>query len=260
VIVAAAGLYPEMAPGDRQEHPSSSIRSCFRRSPHSGRGRPASAPDELRTCPARRFRVALQPLTAMLSNDNGISSTRVRSLHAALEVVRSDGIEGLTTRAIARRSGLTQPAIYRHFAGVDDLARETLGSIRALFLERLQRTAEDGTAGDRLMGALEAFRAFAIEEPRLYDALFLQFADRARAPLPAGPSPGASIFGLLVERVAACIREGTIQSERPVAAALSLAAHVQGLILLHRQGRFGSKERFSQVYRRSMQHLLRGLG
>src|SRR5688572_30492269 len=41
--------------------------------------------------------------------------TRVRSLEAALEVVRAEGIGELTTRAIARRSGLTQPAIYRHF-------------------------------------------------------------------------------------------------------------------------------------------------
>jgi AcrR family transcriptional regulator len=195
----------------------------------------------------------------MLSTDNP-KTTRERSLRAALDVVRSDGIQELTTRAIARRSGLTQPAIYRHFEGKDDLVREVLGEIRALFYFRLERsTIGSGAADDRLLAAMDAFRDFAIDEPRLYDALFFQTSDGAPQPPPVDPARGGNIFGFLVERVAEAAKSGHLRSEGPVSSALSLAAHAQGLVLLYRQGRFGSRERFAEFYRRSMADLLRGM-
>jgi AcrR family transcriptional regulator len=196
-------------------------------------------------------------MTAMLSHDN--PSTRERSVRAALEVVRHDGIQELTTRAIARRSGLTQPAIYRYFAAKEELVSEVLGEIRTLFYVRLERVASARTAESRLVGALEAFRDFAIEEPRLYDALFFQTAENVPLPPPIDRGRGGNIFGFLVERVSECASEGTLRRERPVAAALSLAAHAQGLVLLYRQGRFGSKERFTEFYRKSIKDLMRGL-
>lgn len=179
---------------------------------------------------------------------------------AALDVVREEGIERLTTRAIARRSGLTQPAIYRHFAGKDDLVRTALGEIRSLFFERLERAGERGPPEARLLGAMEAFRDFAIDEPRLYDALFFQTGEEAPAPPPVGRGGEGNIFGFLVERVTECGGAGILRKEGPVGIALSLAAHAQGLVLLYRQGRFGSPERFADFYRRSVGDLVRGLG
>lgn len=194
----------------------------------------------------------------MLSLDN--LPTRERSLQAAVEVVREVGIGEVTTRAIAGVSGLTQPAIYRHFAGKEELVSEVLGEIRRAFYERMERAGSEGNARQRLMGALGAFRDFAIDEPRLYDALFFQTADGAVQPPPLEPEKGGNIFGLLVERVAECGRTGVIRSGGPVGSALSLAAHAQGLILLYRQGRFGSKERFGAFYEKSMGELMAGMG
>lgn len=195
--------------------------------------------------------------STMLSYDN--LPTRERSIRAALDVVREEGVQELTTRAIARRSGLTQPAIYRYFAGKDALVSEVLGEIRSLFYERLERTSEVRDPEARLMAALGAFRDFAMDEPRLYDALFLQTADSVPAPPPVDPRQGGNIFGFLVERVSECSRAGLVRGDGLVAVALSLAAHAQGLILLYRQGRFGSRDRFSEFFRRSSADLLRGL-
>jgi AcrR family transcriptional regulator len=191
----------------------------------------------------------------MLSTDN--HTTRDRSLRAAVQVVRDAGIHELTTRAIARRSGLTQPAIYRHFAGKQELVREVMGEVRELFFARLSRAGGEGGGKDRLISALEVFRDFAIEEPRLYDALFLQTADSGSVAVAGGR--GGNILGVLVDRVAECGREGSLRSGGPVAMALSLAAHAQGLVLLYRQGRFGSSDRFSHFYRRSIEDLLAGM-
>lgn len=192
----------------------------------------------------------------MLSLDN--LSTRERSLRAAVEVVRHEGLHALTTRAIARRSGLTQPAIYRHFRGKEELVRDVLGEIRALFYERLAGVGGSDPR-ERVLAGLDQFRDFAIDEPRLYDALFLQVGDGAAVPRPVDPSREGNIFSRLVELVRACAAAGVIQDRGPVATALGLAGHAQGLVLLYRQGRFGSKERFAEFYRRSIEDLLRGL-
>ncbi len=186
-------------------------------------------------------------------------STRERSLTAALDVVREVGLTELSTRAISRKSGLTQPAIYRHFTGVDELIRETLAKIRDLFVERLSAGGGRGEARSDLIGALDAFRDFAIDEPRLYDALFLRTDGVLPTPAPADGARNQNIFTFVAERVSACSREGVIRESGPVASALSLVAHAQGLILLYRQGRFASKERFSEFYAKSMEDLLRGL-
>ena len=193
----------------------------------------------------------------MLSIDN--LPTRERSLMAAVQVVREEGIHELTTRAIARHSGLTQPAIYRHFAGKDDLVSEVLGEIRMRFYERMEAGSQGADARQRLLGAMRSFRDFAIDEPRLYDALFFQTADAAVQPPPVDPEKGGNIFGFLVERVTECAREGVVRSSGPVGVALSLAAHAQGLILLYRQGRFGSKERFAEFFARSVGDVVRGM-
>jgi hypothetical protein len=103
------------------------------------------------------------------------------------------------------------------------------------------------------------FRDFAIEEPRLYDALFLQIGEAGHLPAATNGSRGLNIFAQLVERVTACARQGVIRESGPVSSALSLIAHAQGLILMYRQGRFGSKERFAETYTRSIEDLLRGL-
>ncbi len=188
-----------------------------------------------------------------------VNRTRERSLDAAVEAVREVGLSELTTRSIARRSGLTQPAIYRHFSGVDELIRETLGRVRELFVARLEGSVGDGGAKEELMRVLEVFRDFAIEEPLLYDALFLQIGDQTPLPVSKGSPGGQNIFAHLVERVAECSRQGIIREDRPVASALTLIAHAQGLILLYRQGRFGSKERFAEAYTKSIEDHLRGL-
>ncbi|MDX2379233.1 MAG: WHG domain-containing protein [Acidimicrobiia bacterium] len=89
---------------------------------------------------------------------------------AAIEMLPDTGLDGLTLTGLAERLGVSQPAMYRHLDGVDDLWRE-------LGLEGRNRLAE--TLGEAAMGrsgveAVEAtayaWRAFATESPELYAA------------------------------------------------------------------------------------------
>ena len=152
----------------------------------------------------------------------------------------------------ALRRGVRSP---QTTLSVDELVGETLAAIRTLFYERMQAAGSSGGGPkERLIRTLDAFRDFAIDEPRLYDALFLNPGvariDRSR---------GQNIFAFVVDRVADCARDGQIRESGPVGSALKLIALVQGLVLLYRQGRFGSKERFSEAYSRSVEDMMGGL-
>ena len=73
----------------------------------------------------------------------------------------------------------------------------------------------------------------------------------------AGKSAG---FRHLRDVVAEGMARGALRAEEPADVALSVYAHMHGLIMLHFAGRFGDDDAlFTSFFRRSMEHLLTGL-
>ncbi len=93
---------------------------------------------------------------------------------ARRQLVR-DGPAGISLRAIARELGLTAPALYRYFPSLDaligalvaDLYDELRGA-----LEQAMRPLPADAIGRRLNTASHAFRAWAIEHPAEFAAVF----------------------------------------------------------------------------------------
>ncbi len=199
----------------------------------------------------------------MLSTDN---SLRRRAIDAALAVLRESGPEGLSTRAVAERAGVTQPALYRHFENKDALVREVMREVRARFRDRFLDALESApTARERLLAGMDAFRAFSVEEPGLYDALFAT-PPRLRPTSRDSPEPtssgGASrdhSFGLLVDRVAEVVAEGQLRTMEASSVALMFAALGRGLVSLYRRGRYASDDAYAAHFRAACEALLRGL-
>jgi AcrR family transcriptional regulator len=190
----------------------------------------------------------------MLSSDN---SPRQRAIAAAVQVLREQGPEGFSTRAVAERAGVTQPALYRHFADKEALLGEVMREARARFRDRFLDAVEAApSARTRLLAALDAFRSFSAEEPGLHDALF-------STPPKGGAEAAGSrdgIFGLLVDRVAEAIAERELAAPDATSAALMLAALARGLASLHRRGRFGSEAQYADFFRAACETMLRGFG
>jgi AcrR family transcriptional regulator len=92
---------------------------------------------------------------------------------AALKEIAKSGPEGFSLREVARRAGVSPPAVYRHFADKDAL----LAAVAADCWERIgaeMQAAIDATPDD----ALERFRAtgiayvtFAVEHPEHFRAM-----------------------------------------------------------------------------------------
>lgn len=89
---------------------------------------------------------------------------------AAATLVDGEGIDALNLTRVAEVLGVSQPALYNHVGGADDLLRRLALLARQLLLHRLQ-VAAVGRAGDDAVAAVAgAWRAFVREHPGLYAA------------------------------------------------------------------------------------------
>ncbi|MEW6564653.1 MAG: TetR/AcrR family transcriptional regulator [Spirochaetota bacterium] len=67
------------------------------------------------------------------------NETKQRILHTALEICATEGFEGLTVEKLARRLGLTKPALYHYFKNKDDI----LIHLTLQYLERANKEIQN---------------------------------------------------------------------------------------------------------------------
>ncbi|MFY1574655.1 TetR/AcrR family transcriptional regulator [Verrucosispora sp. WMMD703] len=93
---------------------------------------------------------------------------------AARELAEAEGWEAVTTRRLAERVEYSQPVLYSHFNGKDDIMRavalEGFGELAA----RLRRARLTDPASPAALHAVcRAYLEFATEQPALYQAMFM---------------------------------------------------------------------------------------
>ena len=91
-----------------------------------------------------------------------------RIVDAAAQILDDEGLDQLTTINVARRLGVTQPALYRHVDGLDEL--RSLVAVRgATKLSEQIAAAVAGRSGDEaLFAAAQAYRANVRRHPARY--------------------------------------------------------------------------------------------
>jgi AcrR family transcriptional regulator len=174
-------------------------------------------------------------------------SPRERLLQAARDVVATDGLEGLTLRAIARRAGVSHGAPLRHFPTLASLLAAVAADGFARLMSAIDNdvaAAERSTAdaGDvldprqRLAVAGRAYIAFARAEPGVYAVMFRP--DRVDVSDPGYVSQGGASFRQLVALVEAAQADGWRPDDRPEELAAALWAQVHGVADLTLHGAF----------------------
>lgn len=86
---------------------------------------------------------------------------------AALEIVETDGAE-LTLSAIARRLDVTQPALYYHLAGIDDVLRWVGIAVRQELTADLATATIGRARSDAVRSVAQAWRNFGTRRPAAY--------------------------------------------------------------------------------------------
>jgi AcrR family transcriptional regulator len=187
------------------------------------------------------------------------ASTRERILVAARDLFLETGAEGVTMRAVAARVGVTPMALYRHFSSRAVLLEAVIEQGHAIFLGYLQRALAEPTAAARLARSGDAYLRFALEHARDYAIMFMKpLHDKGKHKPPLWRD--VATFRFLVDRVRECAGDGTLRVGDPEEAALTLWAHVHGLMSLYLAGKLHLDEKaFRTLYGRSLAYLIHGL-
>jgi len=102
-------------------------------------------------------------------------------IEATIALIVARATQGFTLSEAARQAGVTPAAIYRHFAGRDDLVAEAARQGYELFAAMLSEVRETPGA-PRVRAMAQAYLAFAEAHPGHYVAMFESSIDLARRP------------------------------------------------------------------------------
>jgi AcrR family transcriptional regulator len=122
-------------------------------------------------------------------------STRRQILDVAWDLVRAEGLAGLSLRDLAKRVGMQAPSLYAYFESKSAIYDAMFKEGFEAFLERV-RDVTDVVAG------AEAFADFCTEDTARYQLLF-QRTIPGFEPSPAAYAPSLEVLVLARERLAA---------------------------------------------------------
>jgi AcrR family transcriptional regulator len=179
---------------------------------------------------------------------------------AARRLLDKDGAEAVTMRRVASAVGITPMAIYRHYADRTALLNALADVGFRELAARLTKARVSGSIEERLVRMAEIYLDHALENPRLFELMFLERRAGARR-FPRDFKKGHSPTANLLEQI---VREGMerreLRKDDPWEITFEMGALSHGLVMLYLGGRLSpSVARFRAFYRRSFRRYLRGL-
>lgn len=170
-------------------------------------------------------------------------------VQTAVALGREKGPDGIVIREVARRTGVSHNAAYRHFADRDDLLREVARVGLAELAEAMQRRERRIRVKDpvararrRLREVGKAYVEYALAEPGLFSVAF------------TGVTLGDLIgpYQLLTDALDDCLEVGFLPPAKRPGAELTCWAVVHGFAMLYGAGPLreaSAKERTADLER-----------
>jgi AcrR family transcriptional regulator len=188
-------------------------------------------------------------------------STRQRIAQAARRILDEQGSDAVTMRRVAQRVSITPMAIYRHFKAREDLLTALADAGFQELATKIARKPFSGSVSERLAKMAEIYLDHALDNPRLFELMFLKARRGARRyprDFKAGRSPTAS---LMVQVVREGMASGKFITDNAWEIVFEMGALSHGLIMLYLGGRIEVRATgFRALYRRSFKRYLRGIG
>jgi AcrR family transcriptional regulator len=152
---------------------------------------------------------------------------REEIIEQAMAVVDAEGDDALSVRGLARKLGVSAPALYEYIESRDELLR--LLAQRGYDELADRREGLDGSPTEWLWQAGRVYVAFAVERPNLF-ALMHRFGPGAILGEAGGEHPAATaLFDEGIDRIRAAVTAGELRGEDPVELAVALWAAAHGV-------------------------------
>ncbi|MEL7257542.1 MAG: TetR/AcrR family transcriptional regulator [Pseudomonadota bacterium] len=184
-------------------------------------------------------------------------------VEAALTLIEAKGPTGFTLSEAAKQAGVTPAAVYRHFAGREDLIAEAARQGYVIFAEAMEQAYESGqpSALSSLEATGRAYLTFARDHAGHYIAMFESGVSVNRTPELAAISGRARA---VLERAADALSRHIPPGQRPPPSMVS--AHIwalsHGVVELFARNSPGTQAPFSpeDLLESGIGVYLRGLG
>ncbi|GHJ49593.1 TetR family transcriptional regulator [Catellatospora sp. TT07R-123] len=152
-------------------------------------------------------------------------------VEAALALVDEQGAGALTLAAVAARTGVATPSLYKHVRGLDALEQLVSAAVTEQFAGVLERAAAGRAGADALRAVAAAYRAYAHDLPGRYP-----FAQR----VPDQADPAHAAAGQrAVGAIFAVLHGYGIEGDAAVDATRMLRSTLHGFVSLELAGGFG---------------------
>jgi AcrR family transcriptional regulator len=212
------------------------------------------------TCPhAEAPMASSRPAARTASRPYHHGNLRRALLDEALATIRTDGVSGLTLRAIGTRLGVSRTALYRHFADkralLSAVATEGFRTLR----QELLTAWEGGGRGDTAFHAMGvAYVRFAVANPSHYRVMFGGFVDpEVQDPELGAEAQGA--FQALVDALATLQRDAVFRRDDTVLMARYVWALVHGIAMLGIDGQLRGPGGVEELMRYAFERLRTGI-
>ncbi|MGY1837049.1 TetR/AcrR family transcriptional regulator [Blastococcus sp. SYSU DS0510] len=136
---------------------------------------------------------------------------------------REGSIAAVSLRGVAREAGVSAPAVYGHFADLDELLRAVLDEgfeqLRSAVLEAVERESDPVR---RLLAGCRTYVLAGLAAPARYRAMFG----------PRKPDSAEMAFAVLVQGIEACVGAGRSRSLDPREEATLVWTALHGVVTL----------------------------
>jgi AcrR family transcriptional regulator len=149
----------------------------------------------------------------------------------ARRILHHHGLEALTLRAVARATGVSQTAPYRHFPDRRALMAAVAATGFRELHEAMASALEGGGGREGFKGVALAYVAFARKHPSLYRVMFGPEVANTED-LPELREVSRAALGFVQHGVAQLQAAGAVRAGDPAGMALALWASLHGLVLL----------------------------
>jgi AcrR family transcriptional regulator len=167
----------------------------------------------------------------------GLSTQAV--VDAALGIVDEQGLDALTLAAVASRTGVAAPSLYKHIGGLGELRTLVHRRVLAEMTEHFAAAVIGRSGDDAVTGLLRAYREYVRCHPARYAAM---------SPDPLHDPALAEIGRRQLDVVFAVLRGYGLEGSAAVHAARHLRCIAHGFASIEASGGFGMVEDVDETY------------